>query len=195
MAAGDPARALQIYKVLAQRTGPGAENAAYEMGKILSERLGQPGNAVATWRRYRSDHPDGILRLEADVSIIETLARSGESEAALVEATEFLRRHPDSERRPEVARLTGDLYRVRGDCRRAVGAYQITLATRRPNADAEVASYQRAVCLNRLGDAGAAEAARGYVRSYPNGRFRKEAAALAGTGAQALPTDGRTSRP
>ena len=82
--------------------------------------MGQPLNAVAAWRRYRAAHPDGILRVEADVSIIETLGRIGETDEALSEANEFLRRHPDSERRTEIARLAGDLYRARGDCRHAL---------------------------------------------------------------------------
>ena len=47
--------------------------------------------------RYRADHPTGILRLETDLSIIEVLARTGEADEALVEATDFLRRHPDTE--------------------------------------------------------------------------------------------------
>ena len=101
LAAGDAPRALQIYRSLAQKTGPVAENAAYEIGRILNEK-GQAGAAVAAWRRYRSDYPNGILRVEADVSIIETLARAGESDDALGEATDFLRRRPDSERRGEL---------------------------------------------------------------------------------------------
>ena len=87
LAAGDAPRALEIYRNLAQKTGPVAENAAYEIGKILNER-GQSSAAVAAWRRYRSDYPNGILRVEADVSIIETLARAGETDDALTEATD-----------------------------------------------------------------------------------------------------------
>jgi TolA-binding protein len=153
----------------AVRTGPGAENAAYEIGKVLSER-GQPASAVAAWRRYRADYPNGILRVEADVSIIETLARAGHTDDALAEATDFLRRRPDSERRGEIARVTGDLYRARGDCRQAVGAYQVALA--------EAAGFHRAACLVRLGDAAGVDAARAYLRSHPDGRFKKQAAAL-----------------
>ena len=167
-----------MYRALAQRTGPAAENAAYEVGKILSDKLGQPANAVAAWRRYRSEYPAGILRVEADVSIIETLARTGESDDALTEATDFLRRHPDSERRGEIARVAGDLYRARGDYRRAVGAYQIAIGAARTRDVAEAASFHRAACLVRLGDAAGVDAARAYLRSYPSGRFRNEAAGL-----------------
>jgi hypothetical protein len=166
------------------RTGPGAENAAYEIGKVLSER-GQPASAVAAWRRYRADYPNGILRVEADVSIIETLARSGETDDALAEATDFLRRRPDSERRGEIARVAGDLYRARGDCRQAVGAYQIALSVTRSRDVAEAAGFHRAACLVRLGDAAGVDAARAYLRSHPDGRFKKQAVALVEQGVPA----------
>jgi hypothetical protein len=179
LASGDTDRALQLYKTLAQGTGPSAENASYEIGKVLNEKMGQPQSAVAAWRRYRAAHPDGILRVEADVSIIETLGRIGESDEALSEANEFLRRHPDSERRAEIARLAGDLYRAHGDCRRALGAYQVALGVSRPRDAVEAATFHRADCLVRLGDAGGPDAARAYLRAYPNGKFRSEATALA----------------
>jgi hypothetical protein len=189
LAAGDPTKALQIYRALALKTGPVAENAAYEVGKVLNEKMDQPEGAVAAWRRYRLDYPDGILRVEADVSIIETLARAGSADEALSEANDFLRRRPDSERRAEIARLAGDLYRARGDCRRAVAAYQIVLGASRPRDIVEVANFHRAACLVRLGDATGGDAVRAYLRAYPSGRFRGEAAALVVDGARAA--DGR----
>jgi hypothetical protein len=178
LASGDANRALQLYKTMAQGTGPSAENASYEIGKVLNEKMGQPQSAVAAWRHYRAAHPDGILRVEADVSIIETLGHIGEGDEALSEANEFLRRHPDSERRAEIARLAGDLYRARGECRRALGPYQVALGASRPRDAVEAAAFHRADCLVRLGDSGGADAARAYLRAYPSGKFRGEAAAL-----------------
>jgi hypothetical protein len=178
LASGDTARALQLYRALAGKSGPAAENAAYEIGKILSDKLGQPAAGVVAWRRYRSEYPQGLLRVEADVSIIETLAKSGETDEALAEAADFVRRHPDSERRGEIARVAGDLYRARGDCRRAVGAYQIASGAARARDVAEAAAFHRAECLVRLGDTSGADAARAYLRAYPSGRFRSEATAL-----------------
>ena len=185
LASGDAPRALQLYRALAQGTGPSAENASYEIGKILNEKLGQPANAVAAWRHYRSANPEGILRAEADVSIIETLARTGDTDEALSEANDFLRRRPDSERRAEIARLAGDLYRARGDCRHALAAYQITLGASRPRDAVEAATFHRAACLVHLGDAGGADAARAYLRAYPSGKFRGEATALVSGGGSA----------
>ena len=187
LASGDVPRALQLYRALAQGTGPSAENASYEIGKVLNEKLGQPANAVAAWRHYRTANPDGLLRVEADVSIIETLARTGDTDEALSEANDFLRRRPDSERRAEIARLAGDLYRARGDCHRALAAYQITLGASRPRDAVEAATFHRAACLVHLGDAGGADAARAYLRAYPSGKFRGEAAALAGGGSALHP--------
>ena len=177
LAAGDAPRALEIYKALAQKPGPVGENAAYEVGRILNDK-GQSGAAVAAWRRYRSDYPNGILRVEADVSIIETLARAGESDDALTEATDFLRRRPDSERRGEIARVAGDLYRTRGDCRHAIGAYQVALATARARDVLEAANFYRGACLVRIGDSGGIDALRGYLRSFPDGRFKRQATEL-----------------
>ena len=177
LAAGDAPRALEIYRNLAQKTGPVAENAAYEIGRILNER-GQSSAAVAAWRRYRSDYPNGILRVEADVSIIETLARAGDTDDALTEATDFLRRRPDSERRGEIARVAGDLYRARGDCRHAVGAYQVALSASRARDITEAAGFHRAACLVRDGGNSGVDALRSYLRSYPDGRFRRQATEL-----------------
>jgi tetratricopeptide (TPR) repeat protein len=185
LAAGDPARALQIYRSVAQKTGPAAENAAYEIGKVLNERMGQPAGAVAAWRRYRSDYPDGMLRVEADVSIVETLARSGETDDALTEAVDFLRRHPDSERRAEIARLAGDLFRARGDYRRAVATYDKALAASRARDITEAATFHRASCLVRLGDTTGPDAVRAYLRSFPSGKFRNDAQALLTAGGRA----------
>jgi hypothetical protein len=178
LAAGEVSRALSLYRALAQRGGPAGENAAYEIAKILRDRLGQPGNAVAAWRRYRAEHPDGVLRVETDVSIIETLVHTGDAAGALVEANDFLRSHPDSERRAEIARVAGDLYRTRADYRHAVAAYQTALASPQVREAAEPATFHRAECLIRLGDSSGTDAARAYLKRWPSGRFRIEAERL-----------------
>jgi tetratricopeptide (TPR) repeat protein len=184
LAAGDASRALTLYRALAKGAGPASENAAYEVGKILRDRMAQPTAAVTAWRRYRDAHPAGVLRVEADVSIIETLARAGESAGALAEANDFLRNHPDSERRGEIARVAGDLYRTRGEYRRAVTAYQLALnaPSARSRDDAEPAMFHRAECLVRLGDPSGTEAARAYLQKWPTGRFRAEAERLLESG-------------
>jgi hypothetical protein len=182
LAAGETTRALGLYRALAKDGGAAGENAAYEVGKILRDRLGQPANAVLAWRRYRTEHPNGLLRVETDVSIIETLVHAGDATGALAEANDFLRNHPDSERRAEIARIAGDLYRSRADYKHAIAAYQIALASPLARDAAEPASFHRAECLVRLGDPDGAEAARAYLRRWPSGRFRVEAERLLESG-------------
>ena len=112
------------------------------------------------------------------MSIIETLARAGESDDALTEATDFLRRRPDSERRGEIARVAGDLYRARGDCRHAVGAYQVALASARARDVLEAANFHRAACLVRLGDERRPRRPAGLPSFIPDGRFKRQATEL-----------------
>jgi len=108
---GRPEDALAMLSHCAKGAGPAAENAAYEMGRVLRDGLRRPRAAIAAWGAYRTRFPDGLLRAEADLSIVETLARVGDNAAALAEAQAFLARYPNSERRDEVAQLAA---RVRG---------------------------------------------------------------------------------
>jgi hypothetical protein len=177
-AAGDIRRGLELYGEILAKGGPAAENAAYEIGKVLRDRLHQPEAAVAAWRRYRSANPSGLLRVEADVSIIETLVRLGDSAGALTEATQFLRDHPDSERRDEIARIAGDLQRAAGDCGVALRWYQLVRARSRRSETIDRAAFGRAACLKTVGDGAAGEALRQYLSDFPQGLFRGDAARL-----------------
>jgi outer membrane protein assembly factor BamD (BamD/ComL family) len=102
---GDAAKAIEILSRTAQGTGPAAENAAYELGRITRYNLNRPRQAVALWDKYRTRFPNGLLRTETDLSIVETLSQMGEVQAALAEANAFFVRHPNSERRLDVQRL------------------------------------------------------------------------------------------
>jgi hypothetical protein len=175
LAAGDPNLALDFYRAAITRGGPTAENAEYEIGRVQRNRLHQSAEAIATWKRYRSAHPNGLLRVETDVSIIEALVASGEASAALGEANDFLRQHADSERRAEIARIAGDLYRERGDYNHALGAYQTALAASRTRDVTEYASFQRAACLIALGQVTGNVALEEYLHAWPQGRFSREA--------------------
>ncbi len=108
---GRPEDALAMLTHCTKGVGPAAENAAYEVGRVLRDGLHRPQAAVAAWVAYRTRFPRGLLRAEADLSILETLARVGDKAAALAEAEAFLARYPNSERRDEVAKLAA---RVRG---------------------------------------------------------------------------------
>jgi transmembrane sensor len=102
---GDTNKALEILIRTAQGTGPAAENASYELARLTRYNLNRPRQAVALWDKYRTRFPSGLLRTEADLSIVDTLSSLGEVHAALVEAEAFLARHPTSERRADVQKL------------------------------------------------------------------------------------------
>ena len=103
--AGDTGKAIELLTRTAQGTGPAAENAAYELGRVARYNLNRPRQAVALWDKYRTRFPSGLLRTEADLSIVDTLSSVGDVRAALLEADAFVARHPSSERRLEVQRL------------------------------------------------------------------------------------------
>jgi TolA-binding protein len=174
---GDSRRALALYGRLAAGGGPLAESALFEIGAIEHEDLRDPARALETWQRYRQRYPRGLLRAEADLSVIEVLPGLGQEGRALEEAQAFLRRYPRSERRAEVARVAGDLARTRGDCRVALALYA-TAAERASGSDADDAAFGQAACLSRLEDPRAADALRDYLRRFPGGRHTAEAARL-----------------
>ena len=180
---GDSARALAVYQRLASGNGPLAEIAHYEMGVLEDEDLRDSRRAVATWERYRARYPKGLLRAEAELSIIEALTRLGEERRALDEAVAFLQRQPESERRAEVARVAGDLARQGGDCRAALPLYDQALAARPSREDADDATFHRAACFITLGDRRGLPTVRAYLAAFPLGRHAFEAQRLLGGGA------------
>lgn len=111
LAHGKTDRALALLEELAAGQGPAAENAAYELGLVYRDHVRRPRRAVSAWNEYRARFPRGVLRAEADISILETLVSLDDRAAALAEAEAFLRHHPGSERRQEVERLADQLRR------------------------------------------------------------------------------------
>ena len=179
-AAADPRLALSLYEHLASRTGPVAENAMYEIGGVYHDQLKQPAKAVAAWDRYRTRYPNGLLRAEADLSVIDTLATLDDGTRTLTEALAFLKRYPHSERRAEIARVVGDLYRGRGNCRAALDFYRVIQGGKVTSEEADDAAFGQAACLYSLRDAGADGALRAYVARSPRGRHASDAARLLG---------------
>jgi ferric-dicitrate binding protein FerR (iron transport regulator) len=105
LASGDTSGGLTILRELAEGKGATAENSSYEVGLVLRDRLDQPREAVRAWKRYRERFPNGLLRAETDLSVIETELTAGNKRAALTEAEAFLSQHSQNERRDEVREL------------------------------------------------------------------------------------------
>jgi hypothetical protein len=176
----DPRAALALYEKLASRGGAVAENALYEIGGIYHDQLKQPAKAVAAWDRYRTHYPSGLLRAEADLSVIDTLVSLGDEKRTLAESLAFLKRYPHSERRGEVARVVGDLYRGDGKCAAALEFYRVAQGAKVTRDDADDAAFGQAACLYAMRDDGAEAALRGYLDHNPRGRHAHDAARLLG---------------
>lgn len=178
-AAGEGRKALAIYRIVAQRGGTAGENAEYEIGRVLRDNLHQPREAIAAWRSYRSQHPRGLLRIESDISLIETLVVVNDKVEALSETLDFVRRFPDSERRAEMGGLAGDLLRERGDFKSAVSEYDGALESGRGRKEfTDAISFHRSVCvLHEDRDLGVL-ALRAYLQAFSVGHFRSQAERL-----------------
>ena len=131
------------------------------------------------------------MRAEADLSVIDTLAAletsqdSGAGTRTLNEALAFLKRYPHSERRGEVSRVVGDLYRERGNYRAALDFYRAVPSAKAAGTagdDADDAAFGQAACLYALRDDGADAALRTYLGQRPHGRHARDAARLLGNG-------------
>ncbi len=109
LAAGDPDKALALLAALSKQPGLAGENASYEMGRVWLQHKLQPRQALLVWQRYQRQHPQGVLRAEVDLSVVETLAKLGDVRRAVAEGQAFLRRHTRSERRGDVEALVSAL--------------------------------------------------------------------------------------
>ena len=152
-----------------------ADVALFRIGEIEQHELRDLRRAAATWQRYGERYPQGLLRAEADLWLIEALIGLDDQAGALREARAFLQRHPESERRAEVARVAGDFSRLTGDCPAALGFYDLALDSRPSREDEDDARYYRAECLAQLGDSRATAAVRAYLSQFPLGRHAVQA--------------------
>jgi outer membrane protein assembly factor BamD (BamD/ComL family) len=123
-----------------------AESALYQAGWIRMHELHDPAFALGIFERQRSRFPHGVLRDEAQTSIIDALVLLHRTRAAEVEIADYLRAHPTGLRSAEMHFVRGTLLRNedRG-CRRA--AHELDLALAHPAAPwAARARAARASC-------------------------------------------------
>ncbi len=151
LAASKHAReAVNCYQDQAVQNGLAGETAQYEVARLWRDSLGEPGRALAALQTQRSRFPNGVLRTEADLSIIELLPRLGRHADALAESEQFLTAHPKAERSGEIHLLRGNIYReVLRDLDHAEREY-----ARAAEAGGRVGDDSRflhAVCLEALG--------------------------------------------
>jgi hypothetical protein len=125
-----------------------AESALYEIGWRQLREMGDARAALAAWQKQRARFPGGVLRLEADVSIIEALVRLRDDAHARHEIDAYLGAHPDGMAAPEVHYLRGSLERAGGDCARALAEFDFALRTPAEPWAAE-ARAERAACLQK----------------------------------------------
>jgi hypothetical protein len=86
------------------------ELSTYELGRVRRDQADLAG-ALQAFRDCRRRFPQGTLRTEVDLSIVELLPRLGRFQEALAESADFLAAHPHGERTAELHRLRGDIYR------------------------------------------------------------------------------------
>jgi FecR protein len=142
--------ALTCYQEQAAQSGLAGETALYELARLWRDSFGQLDRALAAFQAQRARFPNGVLRTEADLSIIELLPRLDRHADALAESAHFLSAHPKAERSGELHLLRGNIFReVLRDLDHAEREYALGAGARgRVGDDSQ---FMHAVCLEALG--------------------------------------------
>ena len=94
--AGQPGRARQAFLAVRARFPQDSRRvaAAFSLGKVAFDQLGDSAQAVDWFRICLREQPDGTLAREAHGRLMESLKRLGNLEAARQAATEYLNKYP-----------------------------------------------------------------------------------------------------
>jgi hypothetical protein len=142
--------ALTCYQEQAAQNGLSGETALYELARLWRDSFGELDRALAALQAQRSRFPNGVLRTEADLSIIELLPRLHRHADALAESERFLAAHPKAERSGEIHLLRGNIFReVLRDLDHAEREYALGAGARGRAGDDN--RFMHAVCLEALG--------------------------------------------
>jgi hypothetical protein len=142
--------ALTCYQEQAAQNGLAGETALYELARLWRDSFGQLDRALAAFQAQRTRFPNGVLRTEADLSIIELLPRLDRHADALAESEQFLAAHPKAERSGEIHLLRGNIFReVLRDLDHAEREYALGAGARGRAGDDS--RFMHAVCLEALG--------------------------------------------
>jgi len=162
VASHDTQGALSCYQKQAATGGLVGEAAQYEVARLWRDSFGNPARALAAFEEQRARFPHGVLRIEADLSIIELLPRLNRHSQALAESEQYLKSYPNAERRGEIHLLRGNIFReVSRDLDHAEREY--ALGAEASGRTGDDSHFFRAVCLEALGRV---EAARKAYESY-----------------------------
>jgi hypothetical protein len=173
---GNTQAALDCYGRQSQKTGMSGELALYEIARLRKDVLSDYAGALEALKTYDTRFPNGSLRGEVQMSRVEILGRLGRNDEALSESARLLDTPWGKERASDLHLLRGNLYRHSlRDFARAEAEYAHLSDERGPAGDE--AQFQRAFCLERLGQNAAAL---GLYQSYlkrPHPRHAAEAQA------------------
>jgi hypothetical protein len=165
--------AVTCYMAVARTNGLAAETALYEVARLRRDVLGDGAGALAALQQSRTRFPEGMLRQEVDLSIVELLPKLNRHREAIDEIGRLLAQGGGLERGVDSAAelhvLRGNIYReVLEDFARAERDYADAEEARAPVVGD--ATFLRGVCLQALGRA---DDARGTFNRYlAAGRMR-----------------------
>jgi hypothetical protein len=173
---GNTQAELDCYGRQSERTGMSGELALYEIARLKKDVLSDYAGALDALKTYDARFPNGSLRGEVQVSRVELLGRLGRNDEALAESARLLQTPWGKERASDLHLLRGNLYRQSlHDFARAEAEYALVSDERGPAGDE--AQFQRAFCLERLGQAQAALRAYESYLKRPHPRHISEAQA------------------
>jgi transmembrane sensor len=106
---GDLKGAIQTLKLAMERDSDGTRGAiaAFTLGKLLLDGVGQPVEAQAAFRACLKRSPPSAVAEDALARLVEAQSRSGARDAARASAQEYERRYPNGPRLSDVRRWAG----------------------------------------------------------------------------------------
>jgi transmembrane sensor len=107
---GHPQSAVKYLEQVVRdhRHSPVAPLAAFTLGRVYLDRLGQPDRAAEAFERARQLSPTGSLAQDALAREVEALSKGGNAERAYLRAQQYLRQYPKG-RRVRAVQLYGGL--------------------------------------------------------------------------------------
>jgi transmembrane sensor len=97
---GHPQNAVRYLADVVHRHGrsPVAPLAAFTLGRVYLDQLGQPDQAAAAFERARKLSPNGSLAQDALAREVEALSKGGNAQKAYQRAQDYLKRYPNGQR-------------------------------------------------------------------------------------------------